>query len=216
MVEQIIFDFDGVIVDSVGLKTEAFASVYHGEAPDLVAAAVEYQDVQGGVGRREKFAYLERTLFGRSGDAQSVDRLCARFAAAIDEGMQRVGFVPGAKAFLEACLGRVRMHLVSGTPEEELRRIVAERDLAHFFEQVIGSPTRKADAFRAILEDTGIAPERSLAIGDSLTEFEAATDTRIPFLAIVARGRQNRFPDYVPAIEDLTSAAAHVGLAMET
>lgn len=206
--QQIIFDFDGVILDSADLKTRAFAEVYRGENRALVAQVMEYQEAHGGVGRAEKFAYFERELFGRPGGPEDVARLSARFAAIIEKAIARAAFIPGARAFLDACLGRVRMHVVSGMPQEELEAIVAGRDLSCYFDLLFGAPTTKIEAFREILRRTAIQPERSLAIGDSLTELDAARATGIPFLAVVPRGRRNRFPASVVTVEDLTTAAA--------
>ncbi len=211
--EQIIFDFDGVILDSADLKVDAFAKVYAGEAEEPIAAIMEYQQAHGGVGRREKFVYFEREVFGRAGDARSVQNLCDQYAATISEGMRNAVFIPGAEALLQACLGRARMHVVSGMPQEELEEIVVERDLGRFFESLYGAPTTKTVAFRAILQATPIAPDRSIAIGDSTTEFDAAMETGVPFLAVVPRGRRNRFPISVPVVEDLVQAAAHIGIA---
>jgi phosphoglycolate phosphatase len=208
--EQIIFDFDGVILDSADLKTRAFAQVYAGEDPAKIAQVVEYQELHGGVGRVEKFAHFERQLFGRPGGPEAVASLCESFAAIVDEAMRRAEFIAGARALLDFCLGKVRMHVVSGMPHEDLKRIVAERGLGGYFDLLYGTPTTKLDAFRAILERTEIAPGNSLAIGDSLTEFEAATQTGVPFLAVITRGRKNRFPVGVPVVEDMSLAAVEM------
>ncbi len=209
-IEQIIFDFDGIILDSADLKTRAFAQVYADEDPARVAQVVEYQTLHGGVGRVEKFTYFERALFGRPGGPEAVARLCEAFAAIVDTAMQRAEFIPGAQALLDACFGKVRMHVVTGMPQEDLERIVTERDLRRYFDLLFGTPTTKPDAFRAILERTQIAPGQSLAIGDSLTEFEAAERTGVPFLAIVKRGVENRFPAGVPIFEDMAALAVEM------
>jgi len=98
--KTIIFDFDGVILDSARLKTAAFAQVYSCEDPEKVAEVVEYQEQHGGIGRRQKFEYFEREVFGRPGDEATVENLCDRFAEIIDEGMLNCAFIPGAEALL--------------------------------------------------------------------------------------------------------------------
>jgi phosphoglycolate phosphatase len=207
---QIIFDFDGVILDSADLKTHAFARVYAHEDPAKIGQVVEYQELHGGVGRVQKFTYFERELFGRPGRPEAVAALCDAFAAIVDAAMRRAEFIAGARALLDACIGKVRMHVVSGMPQEDLERIVTERGLGRYFDQLYGTPTTKLDAFRAILQRTEITPGQSLAIGDSLTEFEAATQTGVPFLAVVKRGRKNRFPAGVPVVEDMSAAAVEM------
>jgi phosphoglycolate phosphatase-like HAD superfamily hydrolase len=212
LVEQVIFDFDGVILDSVDLKTRAFAAVYEGADATKIAAVVAYHEKHGGVSRREKFVHFERTLFGRPGDAASVDALCRRFAAIVDAAMPHANFIPGARRLLAAWHGKARLHVVSGMPDGELRSIVAARGLAHYFDLLIGAPTPKLEAFRRILAQTGIPPERTLAIGDSTTEFAAAEAVGAAFLAVVAPGKPNRFPAAVPVLENLEGAEALIPL----
>lgn len=105
--DQIIFDFDGVILDSAIVKTRAFAEVYAGEDAAKIAAVVEYQEANG-VGRAEKFRTFEQAVFGRPGHDDAVADLCRRFAAVVDVQMQQVAFIAGAQALLEECHGRVR------------------------------------------------------------------------------------------------------------
>lgn len=202
---QIIFDFDGVILDSVAIKMNAFAEVYADEDPQAVSAVVAYQEAHGGVGRAEKFRYFERSLFGRPGCDRDISDLCARYAGIIDESMRKARFIPGAEALLAYCSGAAPMHVVSGMPDPDLKSLLRQRALESYFDYVIGSPTSKLDAFRHILDETGIAAARTLAIGDSTTEFEAANALGIPFLAVVPCGEPNRFPRSAPVVRDLTT-----------
>ncbi|WP_018390230.1 HAD family hydrolase [Ancylobacter sp. FA202] len=209
-VKAIIFDFDGVILDSAGVKTQAFAHCYAGEDAGQIAAVVDYQQRHGGIGRREKFVHFERSLFGRPADPNSLDALCRRFAAFIETAMLEVPFIPGARETLRALHGRVPLHLVSGMPENELIAVLAQRGLTPFFASVAGAPKHKQEEFRRILYVEGLAPEEALAVGDSTTEFEAARDLGIPFVAIVAEGAPDFFPPDVPRLADLSDFPALV------
>ncbi|WP_428030394.1 HAD family hydrolase [Ancylobacter sp.] len=207
-IKAVIFDFDGVILDSAGVKTQAFAHCYAGEDAGKIAAVVDYQQRHGGIGRRDKFAIFERSLFGRPADAASLDKLCGRFAAFIETAMREVPFIPGAREALRALHGGHALHLVSGMPEDELIAVVAQRDLTPFFASVAGAPKHKREEFRRILDVEGLAPEEALAVGDSTTEFEAARDLGIPFIAIVAEGAPDFFPPDVPRLADLSGFPA--------
>lgn len=209
-VKAIIFDFDGVILDSAGVKTQAFAHCYAGEDADKIAAVVDYQQRHGGIGRREKFVHFERSLFGRPAGPDALDALCGRFAAFIETAMLEVPFIAGARETLRALHGRVPLHLVSGMPEDELIAVLAQRGLTPFFASVAGAPKHKQEAFRRILDVEGLAPEEALAVGDSTTEFEAARDLGIPFVAIVGEGAPDFFPPDVPRLADLSAFPALV------
>ena len=95
-------------------------------------------------------------------------------------------FIAGAQTLLNRALGRVDMYLISGTPHEELVEIVRARGLGRFFKSMHGAPTGKPEAFKRILEKGRYKPEQTLAVGDSITEYDAAAGLGIPFLGIVA------------------------------
>lgn len=203
--QAIIFDFDGVILDSAGLKTQAFADCYAGEHAEKIAEVVAYQERHGGIGRREKFAYFERAIFDRPGDPDSLDALCRRFAQLADTALLDAPFIPGAEQALATLHGRLPLHLVSGMPEVELKAVLARRQLCGLFASVAGSPKPKLAEFRRILSEGGYAPDAVLAVGDSRTEFDAALELGIPFLAIVAKGAPDFFPADLPRRPDLSS-----------
>lgn len=201
--KTVIFDFDGVILDSARLKTAAFAEVYSAEHPDLISKVVSYQVEHGGIGRRQKFEYFEREVFRRPGDRETLDGLCERFAQIIDEGMLKCSFIPGAKDVLARLDNVVPMHVVSGMPEDDLRQVIERRGLSRYFRTISGSPKSKHAEFLKVLEMEGSEASESLAVGDSLTEFHAARRIGIPFLAIIAPDVTDLFPDDVNKSIDL-------------
>src|SRR5690242_4015479 len=93
--QAFLLDFDGVIVQSTTIKAQAFAEVYRGEHKDKIAMVLTYQKRHGGVSRREKFKYFERTLFGRPGDAESVERLSRSFTAITHKAVVHCPLVEG-------------------------------------------------------------------------------------------------------------------------
>jgi len=117
----LLMDFDGVILDSMQLKTQAFATVYGDESVAKREEVLAYQRLHGGVTRRTKFAYFERHIFARSGDAAVVERLANAYRDLVYDAVVACAFVPGAERFLDLARGRIELHLISGTPQDELR-----------------------------------------------------------------------------------------------
>jgi HAD superfamily hydrolase (TIGR01509 family) len=207
----LLLDFDGVILDSAEIKTQAFAAVYHGEAPEKIAAVVAYQRAHGGVSRREKFAHFEREIFGRAADPARIERLAQDFARIAFDRVLAAPYIPGAEAFLKRTHAASRLYLVSGTPQDELTEIVAARGLAHFFRGVVGAPTRKREAFAAILGDLRLRPDQALAVGDATTELDAAAALGIPFLAVVGGEGAAELPRCVARIASMVGVAEALG-----
>ena len=208
----LLMDFDGVILDSMQLKTQAFATVYGDEAAAKREEVLAYQRLHGGVTRRTKFAYFERHIFARSGDAAVVERLADTYRGLIYDAVVACAFVPGAERFLDLAQGRIELHLISGTPQDELRDIVALRGLTRYFRSVVGAPTTKRDAFAAILAVHRHPPAATVAIGDATTEYDAACELGIPFVAVVPPGAGNAFPPAVPVVASLETLPSVLGL----
>jgi len=118
----IIFDFDGVILDSAQLKVDAYVTIYADEDPAKVRVLVQHAHLHGGTTRRVKFVHYERALFGRAGDPETVERLSARYSQLVYDAVVKCAFIEGAQSLLSAAAGKVDMHVVSGTPEDELRK----------------------------------------------------------------------------------------------
>ena len=61
MIKGIIFDFDGVIAQSVEVKTEAFADMYKEYGKAVVNKVVQHHEDNGGMSRFEKFRLYHNT-----------------------------------------------------------------------------------------------------------------------------------------------------------
>jgi phosphoglycolate phosphatase-like HAD superfamily hydrolase len=208
----LLLDFDGVILQSAELKSRAFAELYRDEGDARVAQVIDFVERNGGVTRRDKLAHIERRLFGRSPVEDEIDALAARFRERVFERVVASDFVPGAQRLLALSQGRIAMHVISGTPHEELQQVVDRRALRKWFASVDGAPPDKRTTFSRLLARHGYRPEDTLAIGDAPTEYEAAVDLGIPFLAVVPRGARNRFPVTVSAVTSLEPLPALLGL----
>ena len=57
MISIIILDFDGVILESVSVKTEAFRTLFS-FAPEYVEEIVKFHKDNGGMSRFDKFRYI--------------------------------------------------------------------------------------------------------------------------------------------------------------
>lgn len=208
----IIFDFDGVILDSTPLKHQAFFKLYAGEDPAKLKEMAHHDRIHGGVTRRVKIAHFEKNLFGRAGDPASVEKLAMRYRDLVFDAVMACRFIPGAKNLLDKGLGKIDMHLVSGTPLDELKVIVEGRGLSKYFKSIQGGPVLNPEAFANIMAKHGYEPARTLAVGDAMTEYDVALALGIPFLAI-AVGDHDVFPDEAIRVPDLEGADKMIGLA---
>lgn len=197
----IVFDFDGVILESVDIKTRAFRELLPGR-PALQDRLERHHLAHLGVSRYEKFEWICRELLAHAPSREEIADLDRRFSAAIALHMRTCAFVPGAREFLLRHADKEPLYVASATPEIELRHIVEDRALTTLFKGIYGFPTTKADALARVVRDVGGAPEDVLFVGDSRQDAEAARAVGVTFVARVASA-DARFTGSAMRVADL-------------
>jgi phosphoglycolate phosphatase-like HAD superfamily hydrolase len=202
--QAIIFDFDGVVVESGKIKTQAFADLYRPYGDDIAAAAVNYHQQNGGLSRYHKFHYVQQHLLGEPPlTPEAEQELDRQFSKLVVEAVIACRAVPGATELIQRESTRIPLFVASGTPEIELQTIVEKRNLAPYFVEVRGAPTPKQVLVAEILSKHALIPESVLMIGDALVDYESAQANGIAFLGRVHPDDQNIFPADVATLPDL-------------
>lgn len=203
----IVFDFDGVLVESVEVKTRAFEALYAPYGEDVRKAVVSYHLAHGGVSRNEKFRYFHSALLARDLSPEEEVRLAERFSELVEDAVVAAPFVPGAHDFLEAHAGRIPLCVASGTPEEELLRIIRRRGMSGYFCAVGGSPRPKRELLEDFAKRLDVAAASLLMVGDAMTDFDAAHAVGARFLGRVPVGEISPFPPGTHIVSDMRSLA---------
>ena len=92
--EAVLFDFDGVILESAEIKTRAFADLY-ADHPELVERIVAHHLEHVGLSRYAKFEWISRNLLGRELSAEESRRLDRQFTMEAGGGYSRLGLLRG-------------------------------------------------------------------------------------------------------------------------
>ena len=205
----LLLDFDGVIVESTDIKTRAFAEMF-GEYPEHLGAIINYHRQHVGVSRYKKFAWIYQELLRQPITEALLKSLGARFSETVFEKIIRAPFVPGALETLASCASTgVPVFIISGTPHEELLRILELRGLQELVTQAWGTPTEKTDAIRFIQSHYGIETTEMLFVGDGMVDYTAATSEGVAFLARDSGGEDVDWSSLgVVSVPDLTCLAA--------
>jgi len=198
----IIFDFDGVILDSVRVKTVAFAKLAEPFGETAVSRMVAFHEANGGISRYLKFEWFFREILGRAiTDAESSD-WGERFQDLALQGVLEAPYIEGAREFLDTWHSRIPLFVASGTPNDELEIIVNRRGLETHFREVHGTPRKKGEIVRDLLGRHGLGQEEVVFIGDALTDFDAAAECGVPFIGVRAEDA-DVFPEGTRVIPNL-------------
>ena len=180
----LIFDFDGVILDTVSIKTEAFAELYAPYGEGIQQRVVEYHHAHGGISRYEKFRVWERDLLGRNPSEADIEALAQRFSELVFRRVLAANFIPGVRTFLDRVYQTIPCYVCTGTPDVEIQRIIDARGFRPWFREVCGSPRRKPEIIRYLLKKYDHAPAETIFFGDAMTDYNAATQTGLRFIGI--------------------------------
>ncbi len=186
MIKAIIFDFDGVLAESVDVKTRAFAKIFDEEGKNIVRKVIDYHLENGGVSRVKKFKHYYGEFLKRSLSEEKLEELCNTFSRLVINEVIDSPYVEGAKEFLDEFYSKLDFYVASGTPEGELREITRCRGMDIYFKGVYGSPALKSDIAGMVLRQSGYATNEVVFIGDSITDLEGAQDSGIGFIGRVA------------------------------
>ena len=182
MFKIIILDFDGVILESLDIKTKAFLKVYQ-DYPEHADEIAEYHLQNGGVSRYKKFVHINTNILGIPIDDNKTEELAKIFSEAVVNEMLKCPFVNGALEFLKKYSTLSRLYIASGTPQDELRFIVEKCELAQYFDGVYGTPRTKAEIINDILNKENINNNEVVFVGDAITDYKGAKEANVPFVA---------------------------------
>jgi HAD superfamily hydrolase (TIGR01549 family) len=201
--EVIIYDFDGVICDSVNVKTDAFIELYKEYGPKIQEQVREYHLQNGGISRFEKFRYFQSVLLKKDVTEEEINRLSSQFSLLVKEKVIASPYIQGVFEFIKFNANK-QQFICTGTPENEIHEIAERKGIAHFFKNLYGSPKSKTEIIDIILTETSVSNQRCVFFGDAMTDFTAAKLSNIPFIGI--KNSETIFPQGTTIINDFTDS----------
>ena len=179
----LVLDFDGVIVESVDIKCAAFVELF-ADHPQHQAGARQHFLQHAGISRQIKIRWVYEHLLNQPLDDQTLHDLCERFSALVMGAVCEAPLVPGAAQVLEnAAAAGLSLSIASGTPQQELERILERRGLAGHFQLALGSPMTKPEMLMVFASQQACAPQQLLFVGDGESDLLAAREAGVPFIA---------------------------------
>lgn len=182
MIKNIIFDFDGVILDSVPTKTEGFKKLFQDFPIELVDKLIEYHIQNGGISRYKKIKYFFNELLNQDISDDEVLNYANKYSNITKEELTNPKYmIDDAVNFIKQNHKKYNMHIASGADENDLKYICEKLNLSQYFFSIHGSPKIKSEIVKTILKFNNYKKEETILIGDSINDFEAADVNGIVF-----------------------------------
>jgi phosphoglycolate phosphatase-like HAD superfamily hydrolase len=179
----IVFDCDGVILNSNKIKTDAFfnATIKYGEKKAY--EFVNYHIKNGGISRYKKFDFFITKILNKDFDKILYSELLENFSEYIIKKLMICEVVEGLDE-LKDFFCNTNWLIVSGGNQSELRSTFKNRLLdIYFTEGIYGSPDSKEEILTREIKNQNITFP-ALYVGDSKYDYEVASKHGLDFIFI--------------------------------
>jgi HAD superfamily hydrolase (TIGR01549 family) len=183
--DAFFFDFDGVLADSVEVKTRAFATLFEGYGEKVVYQVIEHHRRHGGMSRKEKFCYYYKNYLGAEITDQKLTDLCQKFSQLVVNEVIRSPEIEGAEKFLKKWYNKIPCFIISAAPDKEIKEIAGQRGLTLYFKVIVGSSDSKQNHLKNLIKKYDFNPAYCLFFGDAESDYRAAKACFVNFIGIL-------------------------------
>ena len=137
--KTIFWDFDGVIKDSVAVKSDAFEQLFLAYGEEVAEKVRSHHEVNGGVSRFDKLPiYLKWA--GQILTIELIEEYVEKFSQLVKQKVIDSEWVPGILDYLDKNYTRQKFYIITATPQREIEEILLALKITNFFREVIGTP----------------------------------------------------------------------------
>ena len=195
--KAIIFDFDGLIVDTEVPEYEAWLSIFRSYGVDL-PLSVWTPHIGGGSDDFNTYDHLAE-LVGKPIDRDEVRR---RKRAAFAKLFEQAVPLPGVEDYIASARERgMRIGIASSSPRRWVDPKLEQLGLADTFDTVVcaddvGSSKPNPASYLKALADLGVTPDEALALEDSPTGVQGAKNAGLLCVAVPGALTRDRSYDH--------------------
>jgi phosphoglycolate phosphatase-like HAD superfamily hydrolase len=200
MLEQyknVLWDFDGVIIDSMPIREQGFREILQDFAPEQVEELVRYHRANGGLSRFIKIRYFFEVILHTSITEEQVQLYAIRFSETMRKLLcNKDLLIQDAVQYIRENSSNKNYHVVSASEEQELRFLCEQLGLAGYFKSIHGSPTAKTINVQQLLVQYNYDEKETCLIGDSINDRHAAQVNDIQFFGYNSGLLKEESPEY--------------------
>jgi phosphoglycolate phosphatase-like HAD superfamily hydrolase len=177
----IFWDFDGVVKDSIEIKSQAFEQLFLPYGEELAIRVRLHHESNGGLSRFEKIPLYLSWITDKPCPLK-ISHMCSKYSQLVRQSVIDSPWVNGVREYLKLNYKNQLFILLTATPQDEIEDILLRIDLYDCFMDILGAPKTKDLSMRLILDTYRRSPDKALMIGDSEIDFLASQANSVPFL----------------------------------
>ncbi|WP_158975124.1 HAD family hydrolase [Cellulophaga sp. L1A9] len=181
--KTILWDFDGVILDSMKIRDLGFEIIFESYEAKDVKKLLEFHRINGGLSRYVKIRYFFEEILKKEVSENTIIKFASKFSEYMRaELTQKKYLIEETVNFIGQNYNKYNFHIVSGSDQNELRFLCEKLEINTFFLSIHGSPTPKIQLVKDLLTIYKYDKKEVFLIGDSINDYEAATINSIDFI----------------------------------
>ncbi|MGG7048315.1 MULTISPECIES: HAD family hydrolase [unclassified Campylobacter] len=182
MIKNIIFDFDGVVINSMPIRGFGFRKIFENFDKEQVDKLIEFHNQNGGLSRFIKIRYFYESILNSHIGDDEVLKYAEKFSQIMKKMLcNKKILIQDTVDFILSNYDKFNMHIVSGSEENELNFLCKKLEIYKYFKTIQGSPTIKQNILMDILDKFSYQKNETILIGDSINDYDAAVANKIEF-----------------------------------
>ncbi len=173
---NIIFDFDGVIINSHKVKTEAFFYVFKKFGNHVALKAKNFHLKNISSSRYYKFNSVLKKL--PKSKKISINLIDNKFDNFVNSGIKKLKLSPHLLNFLKKNKNKYFFYISTATPQNKIIEILKKKKIHKYFTNIYGYPKSKEEHINKIKKNK----KDTFFIGDSYSDYLVAKKTKVNFL----------------------------------
>ena len=206
----ILFDFDGVLIDSMPVRELGFRKVLEDYPAKEIDKLIDFHNSNGGLSRYVKFRFFFENILEKIISDKEINTLASSFSKIMLELLANPDLlINDSLDFVTKNYSDMDLHIVSGSDGDELRTLCVGLGIANYFKSINGSPSPKTDLVRDLISRFSYDKNSTVLIGDSTNDLEAAVHNQIRFIGynnpkLKTQGCEylNSFKDFIIELSD--------------
>lgn len=181
--KSIIFDCDGIVLNSNNIKTSGFEYALRFFNKRDVKSFLKYHKKNGGVSRQIKFKYFFEKITQKSFSPELLEKVMNDYSYYIYNGLLNCE-IEKSLFKIKKLTEHIPWYIISGGSEKELREIFKIRNINTLFDGgIYGNPKSKDLIIKEQLETNSLLLP-AIYFGDSRYDYEVCKSYSIDFIFI--------------------------------
>ena len=182
--DYVIFDFDGVILESNQTKINAFNKTITKETISNKEKFDIYIRKNPEKTRREKFEYYFKKIKKSKFYKNELQKMLDKFSLLLKNELSKCKLIDGVRNFIKYLnINNIQIYIVSSGSVSEIKDVLKKKNLKKYFRLILGNDKNKYENFKIIKSmETN---SNGISFGDSKNDWQVSKINNLEFVLVL-------------------------------